>query len=71
MTRSATSLVGTELRDKLGSMVVRETPFSHDLWQVKIQSDLIRPEDDGSQVATIINQDGTFSFRREEPGYES
>ena len=69
MTRSAHSLVGQELRDKLGSLVVRETPFSGQLLQVKIESDLIKPEDDGCQVETIINDDGTFRFRREDYGF--
>ena len=71
MTRSAFSLVGQELREKLGPLVVRESVHGNRLLQVKIESDLIRPEDDGAQVETIINQDGTFLFRREDYGYET
>ena len=72
MPRTATSLVGRELRDKLGPLVVREAPHDGDyLLQVKIVSELIRPEDDGCQVETIINPDGSFRFRREDYGYET
>ncbi len=71
MSRSAFSLVGSQLRAKLGHLVVRELPFGGGLLQVKIASDLILPEDDGCQVETIINEDGSFRFRREDYGGET
>jgi len=69
MTRSAFSLVGPQLRAKLGPLVVRESAHDDDLLQVKIESDLIRPEDEGSQVDTILDPDGTFRFKRTEYDY--
>jgi len=71
MTRTAFSLVGQELREKLGPLVVRESAHGNRLLQVKIVSDLIRPEDDGCQVETIIDENGGFRFRREDYGYET
>lgn len=71
MTRIAYSLVHEELIAKLGTLVASGAHWGNGIYQIKIQSDLIHPNDDGAQVATIINPDGTFSFRREDYGLET
>jgi len=71
MTR-ATSTVGEELLALLGSMVVDKSV--HDVvtrYHVTIESDLIRPEDNGCHVETIIDEKGGLRFRRADYGYDT
>lgn len=73
MTRIAYSLVNEELIEKLGTLVASGAHWGNGIYQIKIQSDLIAPKDDGAQVEIIIDPtvEGGFRFRREDYGLET